>query len=338
MLRRRREPTVALAGAGSIAVVHALAAPLAGLRVHAVASAGGTSARHLAGELDARRVRPDDLPAGADLLVVATPPTSHAHLALQGLAAGAAVLVEKPVTTTLEEADRLVEAAAARGAVLRVAENLLAAPGWREVRRRRPAATPTHLSARAVQPPPDWGHFREALGAGGVLFDLGPHPLALVLELAGSPPVGVAAALHSGRHDGADDRAQVSVRFADDLTAGVEVSWSADDAEWSLQAAWPDGVVRWELVPRVALEIDGDPVPLPPAPGDIPDARLAELGYVQQLRDVVAEPAIGQTAEQARSVLEVICAAYASAGADGAEVPLPFTGDRSATPMQLWRG
>ena len=60
--------TVALAGAGAIAVVHALAAPSAGCRVTAVASAGGSSARHLAGQLDeqvrhaVRAVPIDDLP------------------------------------------------------------------------------------------------------------------------------------------------------------------------------------------------------------------------------------------------------------------------------------
>ena len=40
---------VSLAGAGYIVVVHALAAQAAGMQVRAVASRGGTSARHLAG-------------------------------------------------------------------------------------------------------------------------------------------------------------------------------------------------------------------------------------------------------------------------------------------------
>jgi hypothetical protein len=37
-------------------------------------------------------------------------------------------------------------------------------------------------------------------------------------------------------------------------------------------------------------------------------------------------------------VLEVICAAYASAGAAGTEIRLPFDGDRALTPLELWRG
>src|SRR4051794_27368919 len=106
LFRRDRPTTVALAGAGYIAVVHALAAQAAGWKVRAVASAGGTSARHLAGELDARKVSPEALPDGADVLIVATPPASHVPLVLQGLAAGATVLVEKPLATTLAGADR----------------------------------------------------------------------------------------------------------------------------------------------------------------------------------------------------------------------------------------
>ena len=39
-----------------------------------------------------------------------------------------------------------------------------------------------------------------------------------------------------------------------------------------------------------------------------------------------------------RVVLDVVCAAYASAGAGGTEVPLPFSGRRDRTPLELWRG
>ncbi len=351
--RVRDQPTttIALAGAGAIAVVHALAAPPAGCRVIAVASEGGVSARRLAGELDdqhshaVRRVGVEELPAAADLLVVATPPVHHAELALQGLAAGSDVLVEKPLTTTLAEADRLVDAVRqAGGPFLRCAENLLHAPFWTAVASHRTTmGALQHLSARTMQPPPTWGHFSRPLDAGGVLFDLGPHALALVLELAAEPVVGVAATLSSTRADGADDDASVRLRFASGLEATVEVSWTAPDTEWSLQAASADGVVRAELSPTLRLEIDGDAVPLIDRYPGLVDPALERMGYVDQLRDMAAgvhgtRSADGQTPEAARVVLEVICAAYASAGAGGTEVPLPFGGDRTSTPMQLWRG
>ena len=308
------------------------------MRVHVVASEGGSSARHLAGELDARRCRPEELPAGADVLVVATPPAHHVDLALQGLAAGARVLVEKPVATTLADADRLVGAAAATGAAtLRCGENLLHAPSWLELLRRRPAlGTLSHLSVRTLQPPPDWGHFARPLIDGGVLFDLGPHPIALALAAAAEPVVAVRAQLSSSRDDGADDDAEVELRFASGLRADVRVSWTAAEVAWDLQAASDTGVLRLELLPELILEHDGEPVPVP-SRHQVPDPRVEQFGYVDQLLDLVAEQPGGQTAAEARDVLEVICAAYASAGDGGREVGLPFSGERTASPMQLWR-
>ena len=39
-----------------------------------------------------------------------------------------------------------------------------------------------------------------------------------------------------------------------------------------------------------------------------------------------------------REVLQVVMAGYTSAGLAGEPVPLPFTGPRDRTPLQLWRG
>ncbi len=331
--RRSRPVQVSLAGAGYIAVVHALAAQSAGMQVRAVASNGGTSARHLAGGIDARRVRPDQLPDGAGVLIVATPPGSHEELTLQGLSAGARVLVEKPLTTTLASADRMVRAA--EGTTARCAENLLHAPVWKEFRRLRPGlGALQHLSLRTLQPPPDWGHLARTLPNGGVLFDLGPHPIALALDAAGEIPAGVRGELSSTRDDGADDAAAVHLDFPSGLVAELRVSWTASEPEWSVQAASPRGVLRVELLPEVVLEHDGEPI----AVGSrhrVPDPRLEQMGYVDQLLDLVAGRP-GQDLHAAREVLDVICGAYASAGSDGERVPLPFGGDRRLTPRELW--
>ena len=341
-------PSVALAGAGYIAVVHALAAQSAGMTVRSVASRGGASARHLAGELDARKVTPEALPDGADIMIVAAPPQFHVPLALQGLDAGALVLVEKPLATTLAGADRLVQAVTDRSGVLRCAENLLHAPIWQRAMELRPAlGTLGHLSLRTLQPPPDWGHFREPLTFGGVLFDLGPHALALALGLAAETVIGVRAALGSARDDGADDDARVELRFESGLIATIEVSWVSDHTVWEAQAASALGVLRMELLPEVRLEFSGEPVEVPLRHTGV-EPMLEQFGYVDQLLDLVARDPNrpGQRVEAARDVLEVICAAYASAASAhdgvgdglGDEVTVPTAFDRTRTPMSLWRG
>src|SRR3984957_5690116 len=53
-----------------------------------------------------------------DAVVIATPPGSHAPLALQAIAAGQHVLIEKPMATTTDAALAIMDAAAAAGVVL----------------------------------------------------------------------------------------------------------------------------------------------------------------------------------------------------------------------------
>src|SRR5471030_724516 len=60
------------------------------------------------------------LEAGATAVVVASPTTSHAAVAEELLAGGADVMVEKPITVTLAQADRLVSLSRARGRILQV--------------------------------------------------------------------------------------------------------------------------------------------------------------------------------------------------------------------------
>src|SRR5213078_2886199 len=58
-----------------------------------------------------------------DLVVVATPNTSHHPIAKQCLLAGRHVVIDKPFTTTVAEADELVQLGAARRRVLSVYQN-----------------------------------------------------------------------------------------------------------------------------------------------------------------------------------------------------------------------
>ncbi|MGH3671281.1 MAG: Gfo/Idh/MocA family protein [Pseudonocardiaceae bacterium] len=62
----------------------------------------------------------DDVLGRVDAVVVATPPTAHAAVALQALRQGRHALVEKPLATTVEDAQEMVDTAAANGVQLMV--------------------------------------------------------------------------------------------------------------------------------------------------------------------------------------------------------------------------
>ncbi len=340
---------MALAGAGHISVVHALAAQaLDGVMVGPVASRTPARAAERAGQVGGRAVTYDELPAGADVVVVATPPSRHGLDARAALAAGAAVIVEKPIATTLADADALVDASAANAGRLGYAENLAFAPiVIRAASLVRAMGPLRHVDARMLQGRPDWGDFLTEGWGGGVLFDLGVHPLALVLLLADAAPGGTDRVVEVRAHlEGAPDLAvdvyaDVHLTFASGLVARVETSWRDAQPTLDFQAASDDGVVRAELMPYPALERNGEAMALPGARTGVSDPRLDQFGYVTQLEDFLADFAQGRTpevgAQFGRLVLEIVCAGYASAGDDERPVVVPFAGPRDLTPLELWR-
>ncbi len=334
----------ALAGAGWISAVHGLAiAAQRDSRVVAVASRTRQSADARAAEVGGVVVPYDQLPAGADIVIVATPPRRHAVDALRAMAAGAATVVEKPLCATLDDADRLVRVVEA-GGMLTYAENLLFAEApTRALSEIATLGRLTHLSARAMQPRPTWGSFTERSWGGGVLFDLGVHPLALVLRAARSArPVGVSAAFERSEDIDVEDRASVQLRFDNGLVAQIEVSWRESDTVWDLQAASESGVVVLEMLPDLALERGGEPIDLPQPPADLEyPPQLDQFGYVEQLRDAESAARIGRSSSISdvylgRDLLEIVCAASLSAARSSVEIPLPYTGPRDKTPVELW--
>jgi predicted dehydrogenase len=283
----------------------------------------------------------EQLPGGADAVIVATPPACHADDTVTALDAGAAVLVEKPLATMLADADRIVAASERTGLPVVYAENLAFSPVvLRAVELIRTIGPLRHLTVRALQPAPEWGGFLEPAWGGGVVFDLGVHPLALALVVAGDDPLRTVSATLDAGDRTVDEHASVTLHFASGLDATVESSWRHPSAEWDLQAASDTGVVRAELQPEVSLEHDGEPVELPAGTPGV-DPRLEHLGYVAQLgalRDAFEGRPTWCDARFGRHVLDIVAAAYTSAGQDGAAVPVPFTGPRDRTPLELWRG
>lgn len=329
-----------------ISMIHAIAAEAAGVPIIAVASRTRERTTERAGQIGCPSVDFEDLPAGADIVVVATPPALHARHTIAALDAGAHVLVEKPLATTLAEADAIVAAASGSAGQVIYAENQRFAPVVQEALRLIGGLGPLeYLDLRALSPRPTWGDYLDPSWGGGCLFDLGAHPIALALLAADDDtPVSVSARLDRSPDLEVDDHAIVDLEFASGLRAHIEVSWRDTSTTWDLQASSATGVVRCDLLPTIGLEHDGEPVLVPTAPENVDDF-VHDLGYIAQFEEIRriragGDPSTPVTidAEFGRSVLEVICAAYRSAARSGQAEQLPFTGPRDRTPAQLWSG
>jgi scyllo-inositol 2-dehydrogenase (NADP+) len=340
--------SVAFAGAGWITAIHGLAVTcVPDVRVVHVASRQASHARDRARQTGAVACGYDDLPGGADLVVVATPPSAHLREARRAIDGGAVALVEAPLAATLADADLLVAAASAGddpgGGRAAYGENLLYAPALaRAVAACRQIGSPTYLEVRFVQGRPDWRGPPDPAWGGGVLFDLGAHAIAVALLLAApARVVAVEARLTAGDGIEVDDDATATLTFDSGLRATVRTSWRAPAPAWDAQAATPEGAVRVELVPKPTAELNGVTLRLADPPAGLPSEQLHHLGYVGQLAAIAADVSYGRRPgaglELGRTVLDIVCAAYLS-GATGSPEPVPFTGPRDHTPHELWRG
>lgn len=140
------------------------------------------------------------LRAGADALLLLTPPATHAELGCAALRAGLHVLVEKPMA--LDRAEGLGMAEAARAARRRLQIGFTRR--FREPYRRLKARLPSLDLSAAVEfelrfPTTSWGAGSflgdDRLG-GGVLDDVLPHQSDLLRWLLGASPLRVRAAGH----------------------------------------------------------------------------------------------------------------------------------------------
>jgi predicted dehydrogenase len=157
-----------------------------------------------------------------DALIVATPPRTHAEVALKGLRHGKHVLLEKPLTTSLAEARLLVEEARRARLVLMVGHTFEFNPAVRELKRRITLGELgrvyyIHSSRRNL------GLYRSDVN---VVWDLVPHDVSIMNSLLGSVPSAVSAWGSTIMWAGVEDLAYIRLQYQElGVTGYIHVSW-----------------------------------------------------------------------------------------------------------------
>src|SRR6185295_7411093 len=132
-----------------------------------------------------------------DLVVIATPVHTHFALAKQALSKGKHVLVEKPLTSSVEEAEELVELAQKNGVVLMVDHTFVYHPAvekLNDVIRRGELGDLCYYDSVRI----NLGLFQHDIS---VLCDLAPHDISIMQHLINRPAKWVQAvgARHAGQ-------------------------------------------------------------------------------------------------------------------------------------------
>jgi predicted dehydrogenase len=232
-----------VAGAGSFGRHHArIYAETPGIVLTRVFDPHLERAEAVAGPHGARGVDTlDALLAEVDILTIASPATTHAELALAALKAGKAVYVEKPIAVSLQDADKVIAAAARAGVVLacglqeRVASKALGILDIPEV--------PVFLDAVRKGP---WGPRNADVST---ILDLMIHDIDLVLALNPSEPLTVEAESRTIRGPFIDE-ARAEITLSDGSNIVLVASRIAEHRERRMRVVYPSGEVEIDFVTR----------------------------------------------------------------------------------------
>ena len=292
-----------------------------------------------------------------EMVTVAAPNYLHCEIALNAVAAGKHVVMEKPMAMTVAECDRMNEAADRNGVHLFYAEELYFTPKYCKAKEMadQGAFGEVYLVKQSEMhfgPHADWFWDVERSG-GGVFMDMGCHGIAFCYWFLGRPaPVAITAQMgtyvHGDKTTG-EDHSFAIVEFANGAIGHVEDSWARRGGMDDRIEVYGDGGVTYgnlhmgNALPTYSESGYGYAVEKAPSTQGWSYPVYEELwnyGFPQEMEHFarcvrgMEEPQA--TGRDGRVVQELLYAGYQSAGRAG-RVELPFDVSGVAKPIDLWR-
>ena len=227
---------VLVAGCGNMGASHARAYHrMPGFQVVGLVSRGEASRRALGAELGGppgfgdfhealRATRPD-------VVSINTYPETHGPFALAAIEAGCHVFCEKPLATTVQEAQAVVDAARARDRKLVVGYILRVHPAWmRFVEIARTLGKPLVMRMNLNQQShgPAWNVHRNLMDSMSPIVDCGVHYVDVMCQMTGARPVrisAIGARLTEELKPGMYNYGQLQVTFEDGSVGWYEAGW-----------------------------------------------------------------------------------------------------------------
>lgn len=259
---------VAVVGAGAIGQLRARSVrSVPGASLAGVADPDEAAARRAAAASGARVERDYrrflDAP-DVDALIISTPVGLHEEMILSALDAGKHVLVEKPLSNSLESCRRIHEAATASRHLVAVGFNHRYYRAMKYVKQAVDEGRIGTLDTLRVFGGHDGLHnfradwmYQGALSGGGAMMDVGLHMTDLARFILGeiTEVYGVAAG-NVWKVAGSEDRALAIFKAGSGATAVYEATWNEwQGYEVALEAYGPKGMVRGSYAPMSNLLI-----------------------------------------------------------------------------------
>jgi predicted dehydrogenase len=270
----------AVVGVGYLGRFHAQKySQLEGSQLVGVADASAETAQRVATELSVQAFSDyRELLGKVDAVSIAVPTPLHYEVATAFLEQGVHVLVEKPITTTVAEAQSLIELAARKRCILQVGHLERFNPAI--VAAAKILKTPRFVESHRLAP------FKTRGTDVSVVLDLMIHDIDLIQELVGAPIVSIDAS-GSAIFSGDLDIANARIRFANGCVANTTASRVSLKQERKIRIFQDDAYLSIDLQQKILTVIRKK--------GDAPVESPAQVAIEEQsfeqgdaLRDEIA--------------------------------------------------
>lgn len=158
-----------------------------------------------------------------DAVVIATPVFTHFSLAKRALLMGKHVLIEKPMTSSVKEADELINLATQKGLTLMADHTFLytgAVEKMKEIILTEVIGTPLYFDSSRI----NLGLFQPDIN---VLWDLAPHDISILTYLITETPESINATGISHTRNQVENIAYLTVNYNSSFIAHFTCSWSS---------------------------------------------------------------------------------------------------------------
>ncbi len=158
-----------------------------------------------------------------DAVVIATPVFSHYSLAKEALLAGKHVLLEKPMTSSVDESKELIDIAKSKNLVLMVDHTFLYTGAVQKMKKlidQKQLGKLQYFDSTRI----NLGLFQPDVN---VLWDLAPHDISILNYLVKNKPFSVNATGVSHTNNGIENVAYMTINYEDDFIAHFNCSWTS---------------------------------------------------------------------------------------------------------------
>jgi myo-inositol 2-dehydrogenase / D-chiro-inositol 1-dehydrogenase len=292
-----------------------------------------------------------------DVVVVGIPNDLHREVVVSAAEAGKHVILEKPIAHTLADADAMIAACNKHRVKLMYAETICFSPKYARAKQLADenAIGTVYMVKQGEKhsgPHSDWFYDVNRSG-GGAIMDMGCHGIEWARWMYGKPKMKSIVAhcqrvVHTQRTRGEDNSVMI-LEFQDGQVAVIENSWAKQGGmDDRVELYGTEGVIYCDLLHGSSMETystKGYGYAVEKA-GETKGWTFTVFeeshiyGFPHEMRHfircVLNDETPSETGEDGRATLEIIYAAYESAGS-GRRVTWPYTPRHpDQVPVNLW--